>query len=126
MIVLDSSAVLAVLLNERGADTLAARLPGAVIGAANLAEVLSLLAERGEDPVFFESELRGFGLEVAPVTAEHALGAALIYQRLGRSANLSMGDRLCIALAQDRRMPILTADRAWARFDFGVPMEIGR
>lgn len=105
---------------------MASRIPGAWMSAANLAEVLSRMAETGDDPGFFEAELRAFGLQVAPVTATHAVAAAVIHKQVGRRANLSMGDRLCIALAQDRQLPILTVDRAWARFDFGVVIEIGR
>jgi PIN domain nuclease of toxin-antitoxin system len=125
VIVLDSSVVLAFLLDEPGGAQMASRIPGAWMSAANLAEVLSRMAEGGDDPGFFEAELRAFGLQVAPVTTTHAVGAAMIHKQVGR-ANLSMGDRLCIALAQDRQLPILTADRAWTRFDFGVSIEIGR
>ncbi len=45
--VLDSSAVLALLLNEPGADKVKAVLPDAFLSAVNFAEVISRLCERG-------------------------------------------------------------------------------
>jgi PIN domain nuclease of toxin-antitoxin system len=33
---------------------------------------------------------------------------------------LSTGDRACLALALDERIPALTADRAWSKIDVGV------
>jgi len=49
--VLDASALLALLHDERGADTVAdAIATGAAISVVNLAEVLTKLAEAGKDP----------------------------------------------------------------------------
>ncbi len=45
--VLDASAVLALLLAEPGADQVAATLPGALLSAVNLAEIITKLCERG-------------------------------------------------------------------------------
>ena len=45
--VLDASAVLALLGNERGADEVEAALGSAVMSAVNLAEVLAKLGDRG-------------------------------------------------------------------------------
>ena len=45
--VLDSSALLALLWNEPGADYVAAALPGALLSSVNLAEVVTKLCERG-------------------------------------------------------------------------------
>jgi len=126
MIVLDASAVLAVLLGEPGHELkIAPFLPGALMSAANLAEVLSKLAERGEDPVFFDAELRGLGVVIEPVTGAHALDAAVL-RPLTKPYGLSLGDRLCLALARERSAEALTTERRWLEFDPGVVVRFGR
>jgi ribonuclease VapC len=37
---------------------------------------------------------------------------------------LSLGDRACLALARLRNLPAVTADRAWAKLDLGIPIEV--
>lgn len=125
MIVLDASAVLAVLLNERGVERIIPRLPGALMGAANLSEVLAKVAERGLDPVDYLEELEAFGIEIVSVTTHHAVDAGIL-RPLTAHLGLSLGDRLCLALARERRLPVLTTERRWLEYDFGIPVEYGR
>lgn len=49
MTVLDASAILALVHEEPGADLVAARLEGALLGAANLAEVIGKLVDADID-----------------------------------------------------------------------------
>lgn len=125
MIVLDSSAVLAVLYAEPGGERVVGRLPNGLISAANMTEVLSKMAEIGEDPQVIADRLAGFGVRVEPVTADHALTAARL-RPLTRHLGLSLGDRLCLALAIAKRLSVLTTDRAWRNYDFGVTVEVIR
>jgi PIN domain nuclease of toxin-antitoxin system len=39
---------------------------------------------------------------------------------------LSLGDRACLALARLRNLPAVTADRAWAKLDLAIPIEVVR
>jgi ribonuclease VapC len=41
-------------------------------------------------------------------------------------SGLSLGDRACLALARLRDLPAVTADRAWAKLDLGIPIEVVR
>ncbi|MFZ1106612.1 MAG: PIN domain-containing protein [Hyphomicrobiaceae bacterium] len=43
-----------------------------------------------------------------------------------RSLGLSLGDRACLALAQRERLPVLTADRSWAKLDLGIAITMVR
>jgi PIN domain nuclease of toxin-antitoxin system len=114
-IVLDASAVLAVLNQERGAERLTAELlSGAVISTVNLAEVQSKLVGRGVNPDdAWEATLSIVG-EVVPFREEHArLAGDLITQthRLG----LGLGDRACLALGLLLKAGVYTADASWNR-----------
>jgi PIN domain nuclease of toxin-antitoxin system len=126
--VLDASALLAYLNDEAGADLVAdALLRGSAISAVNLAEVLSKLAEVGEDPQDVSENLKRRGLlggklVVRPVGADDAIIIAGLH-RSTKTHGLSLGDRACLGLALRLRVPALTADRAWLRLKVAVKVE---
>lgn len=110
-VVLDASAVLAYLGREPGADRVeAALMEGAVIGAANWSEVAQKVTAGGADWVVARAILDSFPLRVEPVIAVDAESAAALWQR---GSGLSLGDRLCLALARRLGVAALTADSAW-------------
>ena len=123
--VLDASAVLAYLRDEEGAQRVADALgEGAVMSAANWAEVLSKVADLGEDPEALEARLVAEGLigsvlEIVALEPSDALRIARL-RPVTRAAGLSLGDRACLALAARLVLPALTADRAWN----GVSLEV--
>jgi PIN domain nuclease of toxin-antitoxin system len=103
---------------------------GAYLSAVNLAEVLSKLADWGEDPAEAQARMAQVGLlgaavEVLPFTGEDALEVARL-RALTRAYSLSFGDRACLALARRLGLPALTAERAWAELDLGIPVEVLR
>jgi ribonuclease VapC len=126
--VLDASALLAYLNDEAGAEVVEnALVRGSAISAVNLAEVLSKLAEVGEDPHDVTENLTRRGLlsgklAVFPLTADDAVVIANLYRRT-RAQGLSLGDRACLGLALRLRVPALTADRAWSRLKVAVKIE---
>ena len=122
MIVLDSSAVLAVILDEPGADRVEAAFAQSVISAASLAEILTKVVRRGLDPGGAYAMIGGFGLEVHPVEEELAVLAAEIYSKAAAALDLSLGDRLCIALAMTLRCEVLTSDGGMLQYDAGIPI----
>jgi len=117
--VLDASALLAFLQGEAGSKVVAEALRGSCMSAANAAECGAKLVECGLPPAPLFDQLRLHGVEIVPVSAMHALCAAEIHAST-RSRGLSLGDRLCLALAIRRELSVLTADRAWAEVDVGV------
>ena len=123
--VLDASALLAYLREERGAELVAQTIAGgASISAVNLAEALGAAAAHGADPAQLTAELTARGLLDGAVTVEPFTGADAVeaarLRPLTRSAGLSLGDRACIALARREGAAAITADSAWARLDLGV------
>ena len=123
--VLDASALLAYLNDEAGAQVVEDSLVrGSAISAENLAEVLSKLAEVGEDPQDVSDNLRRRGLlggklVVSPLGPDDAVMIARLH-RTTRAHGLSLGDRACLGLALRLRVPALTADRAWSRLKIAV------
>ncbi len=113
--VLDSSALLALLWNEPGADVVANVLPDALISSVNFAEALAKLIEVGGlDAGQARASVERVGVRVVDFDADQAEAAAALREPT-RSLGLSLGDRACLALAKHRDCPALTADTAWAK-----------
>lgn len=129
--VLDASALLAYLFREPGREAVREALArSCAVSAVNWAEVLSKLADRGEEPGavaerFSRSGVREEGLIVRPMDKAQAVEVARL-RPLTRSAGLSLGDRSCLALAAALGLPALTADRAWAHPGLEVEVELIR
>ena len=125
--VLDASALLCLLFDEPGAGRVERVLPDALISAANLAEVLSMLVDRGLDGDEALADLRELDLEVVALDRAQAEAAALL-RSVKREAGLSLGDRACLALAQQRGTTALTTDRRQADVAsaIGVTVELIR
>ena len=125
-VVLDASALLAVLNQETGAETLTAEiLSGALISTVNLAEVHSKLVGRGLSPDDAWEAAMGPIREAVPFTAEHAkLVGDLVAQT--RPLGLSLGDRACLALGVALKVPVYTADRSWKQLKFGTRIHVIR
>jgi len=123
--VLDSSAVLAVVLNEPGAGLVKTGVKGVGISAVNLAEVVSKLSDQlfGKDQI--DLIVGGLGLQVAPFDESQAIVAGQL-RRATRHLGLSLGDRACLALAIREKAAVITADRSWAGLDLGIEIKVIR
>lgn len=125
--VLDASALMALVYGEPGLDSVAAAvMTGAAISTVNLSEVIAKLADRGAPEREIRDTIETIGLDITEFDAADALAAGLL-RPATRTAGLSLGDRACLALAQLRGAPVLTADRAWAAIDLdGVEIQLIR
>lgn len=122
---LDASAALALIYREPGADRVEAVLPEASISAVNLCEVVSKLHDRKVSEHDIALNLADLDFEVEsfdPALALHAAALRPVTCHLG----LSLGDRACLATAAATGRIVLTADRAWAKLDLGIPVELLR
>jgi len=110
--VLDSSAVLAWLQQEPGHERVGDLLAEAVVTAANWAEILQKARQHGADLDEVGLLLRSLGLEVVDVTREDGERAASIWKK---RFPLSLGDRLCLAVAARLGLPVVTSDALWKK-----------
>jgi PIN domain nuclease of toxin-antitoxin system len=125
-IVLDASAVLAVIQHERGAERLTAEvLSNAVISSVNLAEVQSKLVKNGYSPTQGWNDALELVPAVEPFTADHARAAGNLITTTEKYG-LSLGDRSCLALAIALNAPVYTTEQTWRNLKVGVPIHVIR
>ena len=127
MIVVDTSALVALLVGEAGADAIEERLLGVptMISAANRVE-LGIVVEARSGPAGTQllDELLGrLGTEVVPVDAELAEEAVACWRHYGKGrhrAGLNYGDTFSYALAHSRGLPLLFVGDDFAHTDVEV------
>jgi PIN domain nuclease of toxin-antitoxin system len=122
---MDSSAVLASIHGEPGADVVGAALEGSVISTINFAEVVSKLVSRGLPEAEAVIAARRFGTEIVDVDGDQAVAAGIIHAKT-RKAGISIADAFCLALAKQRGAAALTSDRAWKTLDLGIAVTLIR
>ncbi len=124
-VVLDASAILALLRREPGFEQVAEVVGEARVSAVNLAEVGSFLIEAGQSLAEMRATLDSLRLAVVDFDEEQAIEAARL-RPLTASIGLSLGDRACLALAGLRRLPAITTDRSWGTLGLGVDVTVIR
>lgn len=122
-IVLDASALIAMLKQEPGGDKVAEIIGDSKITAINHAEVISHFCHAGMPIAEVDAMLRPLPLVI--VSADEKLARLAGHLRtLTSSAGLSLGDRFCLALAQLENLPAWTSDRNWQTIAEAVEVEI--
>lgn len=124
-VVLDSSAVLALLLNEPGSQAVAERLVGSLLSAVNLSETVTKLADAGVTLEDARRVVAGLSCEIVPFDGDYAFLAASL-RGTTRQHGLSLGDRACLALSVQTGWPAMTADRVWEAVEVGVQIIVIR
>ena len=124
-IVIDASALLALLNAETGADVVVEALSEGVISSVNLSEVVAKLCEAGMPEKAIRQILQPLGLEIVPFDEEQSYQAGLL-RTSTRDIGISLGDRACLSLAKMLGLVALTADRAWAEISAGVTVKVIR
>lgn len=124
--VLDASAMLAILLEEKGAERVAAVLDDAIVSSVNLSEIVAKLSELGVSDDDIRDTTETFVQMTQEFSSHHAIEAGLL-RKGTKDRGLSLGDRACIALAlSEESASVMTADRVWANLDIGVEIEVIR
>ena len=113
--VIDASALLALIFGETLSVTRGAFENG-LLSTVNLAETLAKMADigAGTEDAMVDIEALGLNLTIVDFDRGAAILAADLRART-KHLGLSLGDRACLAVARSRDLPVLTADRAWAK-----------
>lgn len=121
--VIDASALLALLQQEAGSEQVAEVLAAGAMSVANLAEVAAKQVDLGLDATLLVDRVEALGIQPFAVSREDvALQARIRRLDVGGRLGLSLGDRLCLALGLRLDAPVITADRLWAELD--LPIEV--
>ena len=115
-VVLDASALLALIKNETGGDIIERLLGNIVMSSVNISEVAAILLnssmslEECKDVIEpFVDSIIAFDSELSFITAS--------LRQTTKHKGLSLGDRACIALGIKLQAPIYTADKIWAELN---------
>jgi PIN domain nuclease of toxin-antitoxin system len=123
--VLDSSAVLAVLNGEPGAELVTTVLDDALVSTVNYAEVVAKLVERGTSYAEALAALRAIALTTVDFDIALARRTGALRAETMRRG-LSLGDRACLSLAEREGAPAMTGDRSWVGAVSGVEIRLIR
>ena len=91
----------------------------------NYSEVVAKLADCGTRAEQTVEIIEQLDAELLTAHRELAIGAGPLRAE-ARSKGLSLRDRYCLAQAASRNAVAVTADRAWADLDIGLPIELAQ
>lgn len=131
--VIDTSAVLAILLSEDDAERYAAVIGNEVqtrMSAVNFLEAAVVIDNRGDAVASreFDRFFRRAGIAVEPVTLEQAQTARQAYRDFGKGrhpAGLNIGDCFAYAMAKDRDEPLLFKGEDFRKTDIEPALSAG-
>jgi PIN domain nuclease of toxin-antitoxin system len=111
-VILDASALIAMLKQEKGATKVAKAIASARMCAVNYAEVVSHYAYLGMPAAAIDAMLDPLPITIIPADQATSRIAGRL-RAATSSAGLSLGDRYCLALAQRDGLPAWTSDSKW-------------
>lgn len=130
--IVDSSAIVAVLRDEPGADVYARLIATASIAriSAGTYVELGIVVDGSRDAVasgVLDPFLETSRIQIEPLTADQARIARAAYQRFGKGsghpARLNLGDCFSYALARDLREPLLFKGDDFTLTDIEIVIE---
>ena len=107
---LDASAVLSWLQEERGSEVVDEVLDESVIASINVAEVVHKLVGQGASAEEALGIIGRLAIPQVDFGSDHVLATA----RYSHIKGLSLGDRACLGIATALGLTAVTADRQWA------------
>ncbi len=117
-VVLDASALLALINNEKGADKIEPLIGSIIMSSVNVTEVASkvydLMDSNNEEQC--KLSIEPFIHSIIDFDKTQCYMAAALRSQT-KHKGLSLGDRACIATALHLDLTVYTADKVWAELD---------
>src|SRR4051812_36107570 len=113
-VVLDSSALMALIKKEEGAEIIEKLLGKIIMSSINVSEVAAILLESDMTLQECQECIEPFIESVIPFDTDLSFSTASL-KKLTKDKGLSLGDRACIALGILTGYPVYTADKIWAK-----------
>ena len=118
-VILDASAMIALIFGENGAENVIPHAQGSQILAINFSEVVARVIAIDGNPERAEVSADRLEINVVPFGKKHARLTAEMMKRTS-SVGASLADRACLAFAEDSGLPVLTADKDWSKLELGI------
>jgi len=115
-ILLDTSALLALLKKEPGHEIVSNIIAISVISSVNLSELITVLSRAGVSENDIDEIITDLVPEIIPFCGDISIKTGKI-SKLTQGYGLSLGDRACLATAIQLGLPVYTADKIWAELD---------
>lgn len=125
VVILDASALLALINQEKGADIVKRYFPFVVMSAVNVSEVATILHHTGIPTDEVTLMLNDLLQTVIPFEKKQIYQTAFLRDKT-RHLGLSFADRACLALGILHQQTIITADKAWGKLKLGVAIQLIR
>ena len=115
-VLLDTSALLALLKKEPGHEIVSNIIAISVISSVNLSELITVLSRAGVSENDIDEIITDLVPEIIPFCGDISIKTGKI-SKLTQGYGLSLGDRACLATAIQLGLPVYTADKIWAELD---------
>lgn len=122
-VVLDASALVALIKNETGANIVEPLIPIAIMSAVNVAEAIKVLQRKNfsyEEATLSVSTLIG---EIIPYGRQEAY-LSTDFETAASRYGLSLGDCACLSLGRYKKLPVITADKIWKKTENLLGIEV--
>lgn len=125
MIIVDSSAFIALVNKESGWEVMEPYADAMVMSAINISESICAMRDKAIPDAKIDAVIATMVMEIAVFDAYQASKTADL-RKYTKSFGLSLGDRACIALGMERKLPIFTADKIWSKCDLDADIRVIR
>lgn len=126
-VILDASALLALINNEKGANKVEPLIGNIIMSSVNVTEVAGkvydVLGNSNEEQC--KLSIEPFIHSIIEFDKTQCYIAASLKNRT-KYKGLSLGDRACLATALHLELPVYTADRVWAELNLPITVNLIR
>ncbi len=124
--VLESSAILAIIFQERAAENQTEEVMAtSIMSTVNFAEVQAKLIQKGLPPEEAWEDASSLVAELRLFTTEQARTAGSL-NASSEKYGLFLGDRACLAVAISLNAPVYTTEQIWRDLNLGIPILVIR